>query len=59
MYPLAELFNLSLSTCEITVIWKSARITPLYKGGDVLDLNNYRPISIICSIAKVFEKNNI
>lgn len=28
----------------------------LHKGGDALDLNNYRPISIICSIAKVFEK---
>lgn len=56
MYPLADLFNLSLSTCELPVIWKCARITPLYKGGDVLDINNYRPISIICSISKVFEK---
>ena len=53
MYPLADLFNLSFSTCELPTIWKFARITPLHKGGDVLDLNNYRPISIICSIAKV------
>jgi len=56
MYPLADLFNLSLFTCELPAIWKCARITPLYKGGDVLDINNYRPISIICSISKVFEK---
>lgn len=56
IYPLADLFNLSLSTCEIPAVWKCARITPLHKGGDVLDTNNYRPISIICSIAKVFEK---
>lgn len=32
------------------------RITPLHKGGDLLDPNSHRPISIICSIAKVFEK---
>ena len=56
MFPLADLFNMSLSTCEIPAIWKFSCITPLHKGGDTLDPNNYRPISIICSIAKVFEK---
>ena len=56
MYPLADLFNLSLSTSELPSIFKCARITPLHKGGDVLDLDKYRPISIICSIAKAFEK---
>ena len=56
MYPLCDLFNLSLSTHDIPSIWKWSRITPLYKAGNQLDPNNYRPISIICSIAKVFEK---
>ncbi len=56
MYLLADLFNLSLATCELPAIWKYAHITPLHQGGDILDLNNYRPISIICSIARVFEK---
>ena len=56
MYPLCDLFNMSLSTCEIPAIWKCSRITPLHKGGDGLDPNNHWPISIICSIAKVFEK---
>ncbi len=56
MYSLADLFNLSLSTNELPIIWKLARITPIHKAGDVLDCNNYRPISIICSIAKIFEK---
>lgn len=56
MYPLADLFNLSLSTCSIPSTWKSARVTPLFKSGDPSDVNNYRPISIICVIAKVFEK---
>ncbi len=56
MYPLADLFNLSLSTCSIPSIWKCARVTPLFKAGDPTDMNNYRPISIICSVAKIFEK---
>ena len=56
MFPLADLYNLSLSTNEIPNIWKHARITPIHKAGDVLDCNNYRPISIICAIAKILEK---
>ncbi len=56
MYPLAELLNLSLFTCSIPSIWKCARVTPLFKAGDPTDMSNYRPISIICSVAKIFEK---
>lgn len=56
IYPLTDLFNLSLNTCSIPVIWKTARVTPIFKGGDHTDLSNYRPISILCTIAKVFEK---
>ena len=56
MFPLCDLFNLSLSTHEIPSIWKYSQITPLHKAGNTLDPNNYRPISIICSIAKIFEK---
>ena len=55
-FPLADLFNLSFATCETPSSWKSARVTPLHKGGDTSDTNNYRPISIINSIAKIFEK---
>lgn len=57
IYPLADLFNFSLCTCEIPAIWKSACITSLQKDDDTFDPNNYRPISIICSIAKVLLKN--
>ena len=35
--------------------WKCARVNPLFKHGDPSDLNNYRPISVISVIAKVFE----
>lgn len=53
-FPLADLFNLSFASCEIPLSWKSARVIPLHKGGDTSDTNNYRPISIINSIAKIF-----
>ena len=55
IFPLANLFNLSLSTCKLPSIRKFAKVTPLHKG-DPLDLNNYRLISIICTTAKIFEK---
>ena len=36
--------------------WKCARATPLFKQREVSDLNNYRPISVIFVMAKVFER---
>ena len=34
---------------------KTARVTPLFKKGDPLDPSNYRPISVVLSINKIFE----
>jgi hypothetical protein len=36
--------------------WKSARVSAIHKNDSKLDLNNYRPISVLPVIAKVFEK---
>jgi hypothetical protein len=53
---LAFLINLSFSTTIVPDIWKTARITPLHKGGDKKDFNNYRPISVLPIMNKVMEK---
>ena len=33
-----------------------ANVTPIYRNGAKRDLNNYRPISVISVVAKVFER---
>ena len=54
--PLTHIFNLSLSTNTLPKVWKSAFVLPLLKGGDPSDVNNYRPISKLCIVAKILEK---
>ena len=36
--------------------WKLAKVIPVYKKGNKSDPLNYRPISNLCSLTKVFEK---
>ena len=35
---------------------KVAKIIPVFKSGSKLEINNYRPISILSSLTKIFEK---
>jgi len=35
--------------------WTCARVTPLFKQGESSDLSNYRPISVISVVVKMFE----
>ena len=52
---LTHLFKLSLKTNEIPSVWKSVFVLPLFKGGDRVDMNNYRLIIKMSVLAKVFE----
>ena len=53
--PLTYIFNLTIETGIIPSVWKSAYVTPLLKGGDRSNPNNYRPISKLSALAKVLE----
>ena len=54
---LTKFINLSIMSDSVPSDWKIARVTPVYKGtGSRDDPSNYRPISVVCHIAKIFEK---
>ena len=36
---------------------KIARVTLIFKGGEISDLGNYRPISVLSCFSKILEKN--
>ena len=52
---LANCFNESLETGNYLDVLKIATVIPIHKGGSTLELSNYRPISILSPINKVFE----
>ena len=53
---LTGIFNQSLVTGTFPSDWKMAKVSPIFKNGSKSDLNNYRPISVIPTVAKIFEK---
>ena len=53
---LSIIFNQSLLQGTFPYDWKISKVTPIYKKGPKHDMNNYRPISVISTIAKVMEK---
>ena len=53
---LTNLFNYSIETETFPTEWKVAKIIPLHKTGPKNLADNYRPISILSAIGKIFEK---
>lgn len=53
---LAHITNLSFLTGEFPKALKNSKISPLYKKGDMNEVNNYRPLALISAISKVLEK---
>ena len=53
---LTYIFNLSLATGIYIDDWKCTRVTPIFKSGDRRQCANYRPISVLPAVSKVFEK---
>ena len=53
---LTKLLNLSLLQGIFPDSLKIASVTPIFKGGDKTDVCNYRPISVLSTFSKIFEK---
>ena len=54
--PLTELFKLILAQNKIPDQWRVSKTIPIHKKGPKQNIENYRPISNLCSSSKIFEK---
>ena len=54
--PLTDLFNHFITINEIPKQWKHGLVSPIHKKNDPTNKENYRPITILTHISKVFER---
>ena len=54
--PFCDLFNIIISSSQVSDTWKRGQITPHHKKDSVLDEKNYRPVAVLPVFAKVFER---
>ena len=54
--PLAEIFNIPLAQGKFSSKLKTAKVTPIYKADNETVPNNYRPISLLSNLNRIFEK---
>ena len=53
---LADIFNESIKIGKFPDILKKAEATPVYKKDNMNDKQEYRPVSTLSNLSKVFEK---
>ena len=54
--PLADIFNLSLSTGSVPEQLKIAKVIPMYKKLNADIFSNYRPVSVLPCFSKILER---
>ena len=55
-FPLCLIFNESIAEGKFPTQMKMTEVIPLYKGKELDQVINYRPISLLITISKVLEK---
>ena len=56
IHQIQKIFNNILKTKTIPKEWREAKVTTLHKKGDRKDIKNYRPISLISHMYKLFSR---
>ena len=54
--PLTQLYNLSLCQGVFPSAWKRANVVPIHKKSSKQLADNYRPVSLLCILGKIFER---
>ncbi|KAL0818556.1 hypothetical protein ABMA28_008995 [Loxostege sticticalis] len=54
--PLYIIYNKCMTEGVFPKVWKCANITPVHKSGSRHNVEQYRPISILSTLSKVFER---
>ena len=54
--PLSDMINVSFSKGIFPDFQKVANVIPIHKKGEKLEPNNYRPISLLSNISKLYKK---
>lgn len=53
---LSRIINVSFASGSVPDMLNIAKVCPIYKSGDKSVITNYRPISILPSFSKIYEK---
>ena len=56
---LTNIINKCIEDCCFPDKLKLAEIAPIYKKDNPLNKENYRPVSLLTHVSKIFEKNNL
>jgi hypothetical protein len=54
--PICHIVNLSIKTGTVPLLWKTAKLTPVFKAGDPVKPESYRPISVLPALSKILER---
>ena len=55
-HPLADLYNHCIESCDWPLQWQKGDWVPVFKKDNKQDIKNYRPITVLTVIGKVFEQ---
>lgn len=53
--PVTYLVNRSIESCKFPSQLKCAEVTPIFKKENMLEKKNYRPVSVLPAMSKIFE----
>ena len=54
---ITQIYNESILSCNFPDLLKMADITPVHKKDEKTKMDNYRPVSILPTVSKLFERN--